>query len=238
MPATLRAQSPPQPPAEPPPPRYELTSEFAFVGTTGNASTQTIGLGAESIYRPDKWMVRNRAAFVRNKSEAEVKAESLLLFNRAERAITTRLAGYGEYVYFRDEFAGVDHRNSVAAGLSYKLIDRAAHLLSLDGALGYLNEDRLVGDNVSSATYGAGTSYRWTLSETATVTDDLRFTGVFDAADNWRFLHNLSVTARLTGLLSLKASTTVGYVNLPVPGFKSTDTSTAIALVAKFTRPQ
>jgi hypothetical protein len=36
----------------PPPPAREGSAEFAFVGTTGNSSTQTIGLGGELIYRP------------------------------------------------------------------------------------------------------------------------------------------------------------------------------------------
>jgi putative salt-induced outer membrane protein len=220
-------------PAEPPP-RREGSAEFAFVGTTGNASTQTIGLGGELINRPESWVFRNRAAFLRNKAESTLTAQSLLFLSRAERAITTRLAGFGEYGYFRDRFAGISHRNGIGAGLTYKLIERAAHLLSVDGALGFLDERRLVGPDVSSPTYGFGGAYRWKLSETATLSDDVRFTGTFDEGEDWRVLQGLAVTARLTQLLSLKVSNTINYVNAPVPGFKGTDTNTSIALVAKF----
>jgi putative salt-induced outer membrane protein len=229
---SIAAAQPAAPP--PPPPRHEATAEFAFVGTTGNASTQTIGLGGESIYRPAPWTWKNKAAFVRSKAESELKAQTLLFLTRAERAIRTRLAAFGEYGYFRDEFAGVNHRNSVVGGLTYKLIDRAAHLLSIDGVLGYLNEDRIDADNISSGTYGTGASYRWKLSETATITDEARFIGTFADANDWRILQSASVTARLTEVLALKLSNTVGYVNDPVPGFKATDTNTSIALVAKF----
>lgn len=223
-----------QPAPPPPPPRHEGSVEFAFVGTTGNASTQTIGLGGESIYRPAKWVLKNKAAYVRSKAESELKAQTLLFLSRAERDIRPRLAGFGEYGFFRDRFAGISHRNSVAGGLTYKLINTAAHLLSIDGVLGYLHEDRLVGDHVSSATYGTGASYKWKLSETATVSDEARFTGVFADPDDWRVLQVAAVTARLTQLLSLKVSNTISYVNAPVVGFKSTDTNTSIALVAKF----
>ena len=226
------AQTPAQPP--PPPPRHEASAEFAFVGTTGNASTQTLGLGGESIYRPVPWTLKNRAAFVRNKSESELKAQALLFLARAEREIRPRLAGFGEYGYFRDRFAGITHRNGVAGGLAYKLIDLAAHVLSIDGALGYLYEGRLVGENVSSPTYGTGGAYRWKLSDTATITDEARFTGTFADAEDWRVLQTAAVTARLTDVLSLKLSNTIGYVHVPVPGFKSTDTNTSIAVVAKF----
>ena len=230
--AHAAAAQPAAPP--PPPPRHEGSVEFAFVGTSGNASTQTVGLGGESIYRPGPWLWKNKAGFVRSKAEEELKAQTLLFLSRGERNIRPRLAGFGEYGFFRDRFAGIGHRNSLAGGLTFKLIESAAHLLAIDGALGYLNEDRLIGDNVSSATYGTGPSYRWKLSDTATISDDLRFTGIFANADNWRLLQAAAVTARLTELLSLKLSNTISFVNLPVPGFKTTDTNTSIALVAKF----
>jgi len=230
-PAAAFAQAPAAPP---PPPRREGTAEFAFVGTTGNASTQTIGLGGDVIYRPSPWTLRNRAAFVRSKADSELKAKSLLFVSRAERALNPRLGTFGEYGYFRDRFAGVAHRNALMGGVSYKLVNLAAHQLAVDGGLGYLNERRLVGDDVSSATYGTGATYRWKLSDTAQVSDDARFTGTFADGDDWRVVQAAAVTARLTTLFSLKVANAIGYVHRPVPGFKSTDTNTSIALVAKF----
>ena len=56
----------------------------------------------------------------------------------------------------------------------------------------------------------------------------------FAEAGDWRVDNVVSIAARLTSLLSLKVSNTVRYANTPVPGFKNTDTTTAIALVAKF----
>ena len=220
--------------AAPPPPAREGSVEFAFIGTTGNASTQTIGLSGEAIVRPDRWVIRNRAAFVRNESDSELTAESFLYLFRTERVLNPRTSAFGDYAYFRDEFAGIEHRNGVLGGISYKLVDRAAHLLSVDGGLGYLNEKRAVGPDVSSPTYAFGGTYRWKLSATAELSEESRFTGTFDEADDWRVANIVSVAARLTSLFSLKASNTIRYANAPVEGFKNTDTSTAIALVAKF----
>jgi putative salt-induced outer membrane protein YdiY len=76
--------------------------------------------------------------------------------------------------------------------------------------------------------------YRWRLSPTAELTEDARFTGTFAESDDWRVEQTLAATARLTSLFSLKASYAVRYANAPVPGFRKTDTTTAIALVAKF----
>ena len=181
--------------------------------------------------------MKNRVAFVRNSAEDVVTAESFLYHFRAERAINARVSAFGEYAYFRDEFAGVDHRNGLLGGIAYKVVDTAVTSAHGDAGLGYMNEQRLTGDDVSSATYGFGSSYRWTISPTATLEDDARLTGTFDTGEDWRFLHVISLTSRLTQMLSLKVSNTIRYANFPPPGFKKTDTTTSIALVAKFSKP-
>jgi putative salt-induced outer membrane protein YdiY len=231
-PALAFAQAPPAP--APPPPAREGSVEFAFIGTTGNTSTQTIGLGGEVILRPTLWVVRNRAAFVRNESDSTLTAESFQYLFRTERALSSRAAAFVEYTFFRDEFAGIDHRNAVVGGLSYKVLKQATQVLSVDAGLGYLNENRLVRPNVSSGTYAFGGAYNLKLSATAELSEDARFTGTFALSDDWRVANVVAIAARLTTLFSLKASNTIRYANSPVPGFKNTDSNTAIALVAKF----
>jgi len=234
LPLPAFAQAPAAAGAPPPPPKREGTAEFAFVGTTGNASTQTIGLNGELIVRPEQWVVTNKAAFIRNESESELTAQSFGYLFRAARTLSPRLSAFGEYAYFRDTFAGVAHRNSLVGGVSYKLVDLPKHVFFTDAGLGYMNEQRLAGDDVSSATWSLGAGYKWKISETAEFTEDLRMTGLFAEASDWRVLQMAAVTARLTTLFSLKVSNTIRYAHAPVPGFKNTDTNTSVALVAKF----
>ncbi|HUL72282.1 MAG TPA: DUF481 domain-containing protein [Vicinamibacterales bacterium] len=231
LPRLVAAQAAPAPP-----PRHESTGELAFVGTTGNSSTSTLSLAGDDIARSAPWLVRNRIAFVRNESGGALTAQSFLYAFRTERTLRPRLSAFGEYDYFRDRFSGVANRNTILGGVTYVLLDHSRQHLSVDGALGYLNEDRLAGDDVSSGTFATGALYDWKISATASLTDEARFTSAFDQASNWRAHNIASVTARLTGLFSLKVSYTVRYQHLPPPGFKTTDTTTAIALVAKFTR--
>jgi len=234
LPLPALAQAPAAPAAPPPPPTHEGTAEFAFVGTTGNASTQTIGLNGELIVRPEQWVITNKASFIRNESESELTAQSFGYLFRAARTLSPRLSAFGEYAYFRDTFAGVAHRNSLVGGLSYKLVDLPKHLFFTDAGLGYMNEQRLEGDDVSSATWSLGAGYKWKISDTAEFTEDVRMTGIFADASDWRILQMAAVTARLTTLFSLKVSNTIRYAHAPVPGFKNTDTNTSVALVAKF----
>ena len=222
-----------QPPAGPPPVR-EGSAEFAFVGTSGNASTQSLGLGGEFIYRPAPWEARLKVAFVRNESDDEVKAESLLLIARVQRAIAPRLAAFGQYGYQRDRFAGILDRNTVEGGLAYTVVDYAPHKLVVDGAFGYANEQRVTGDNISTGTFAVDGLYTLKISETSELTEDARFNFSLSESSDWRYANLLGLTAKISTFFSLKLSNAVRYVNLPAPGFKTTDVVTSIALVAKF----
>jgi putative salt-induced outer membrane protein YdiY len=227
-------QASPAPPPPPPPPRHERTAEFAFVGTTGNAEAQTLGVGGEYIFRPAAWVIRDKAAFVRNESEGVLTVEQFGNVFRGDRALSPRAAVFGEYTYFRDRFAGIDHRNQVLGGVSYKIVNLPAQQFFVDGGLGYTSEQRSVGGDISTGTYATGVGYRWKISPTADFADDLRVTGGFDAGEDWRIVQMASLTARITTLFSLKLSNTIRYNNMPVPGFEDTDTTTSVALVAKF----
>jgi putative salt-induced outer membrane protein len=241
--AHAQAQAPLQPPAAPPaqpaaptgpPPKHEGSAEFAFVGTSGNSSTETMGVGGEYIYRPPLWETKFKISYVRNESEDELKAEAFLLSFRAERFIKPRLSGYGRYAYQRDRFAGIVNRNVIEGGLAYMLVERAPHKLVVDGGLGYANEDRAVGEDISTPMFDTGGLYTVKISETSTFSEEGRFEFSLSDGSDWRFLNALALTATITTIFSLKVSNAIRYVNLPVVGFKDTDTVTAIALVAKF----
>ena len=231
-----QAPAPAAPAPPPPPPRVEGSAELAFVSTSGNASTQNLGIGGEYISRPAPWAFRFKTGYVRNESEGVETAESLAMLFRAQRAISPRLSAYGQYDYLRDIFAGTEHRHSVEGGLSLLAVDRAVHRLRLDAGIGYSNEQRVVGDDVSTAIASFGAGYRARLSEGAEFVDESRMVLSLSNGDDWRFDNVAAVTARLTTLLSLKASYTVRYVNNPAPTFEQTDTIAAVALVAKFAK--
>ena len=234
MSSSALAQSQAPSAAPPPPPPREGTAEFSFIGTSGNSTTTALGLAGEYIARPTPWVFTARAAFVQNKAEGDLKARAFRGGFRAARTITDRLSAFGEYGYLRDTFAGIEHRNTLDGGLAYILVKPDPHTLTVEGGLGYANEKRSVGENISTATAFAGARYKLKLSENADVTDDARFVFSLSDGDDWRFNNVLAVSAKLVSILSLKASNTVRYVHAPVIGFDPTDTITAIAVVAKF----
>ena len=218
----------------PPPPEKEGSAEFAFVGTTGNSSTQTIGLGGEFIYRPAPWESRIKLSYVRNEAEDQLRAQAFVLTLRAQRPIQPRLAGYGQYGYQRDRFAGILNRNAVEVGLAYTWLQETPHKLIVDAGVGYANEQRLLGNNLSTATLGGGALYTLKISNTSELTEDGHLVFSLAQGSDWRYANAVALTAKVSTILSLKLSNTIRYLNAPVVGFKNTDAVTAVALVAKF----
>jgi len=104
----------------------------------------------------------------------------------------------------------------------------------VDAGLGYANEQRVTGDNLSNATFSAGAVYALKISDTSELSEDGHF--VFSLADgsDWRYANAAALTVKIASVFSLKLSNTIRYLNLPAAGFKNTDVTTAIALVSKF----
>ena len=191
-------------------------------------------LEGEFIYRPSPWETKFKMSYVRNEAEDQLKAQALVLSFRAQRPIRPRLSGYGQYGYQRDRFAGILDRNAVEAGLAYSLLEQAPHTLIVDAGLGYANEQRLLGNNLSTATLGGGGLYALKISDTSALTEDGHFVFALSDGSDWRYTNAVALTAKVSTIFSLKLSNTIRYLNLPVVGFRNTDAVTAVALVAKF----
>lgn len=230
LPALAQAQQAAPPP---PPPQQEGSGEFSLVDTSGNASTQSVGVGGEYVARPEDWVFHLKGNYVRNESEDVLTAESFSLLFRGSKTLSPKLSAYGEYDFLRDRFAGIDARNQVLGGLSYKVLDVAPHTLAVDAGIGYANERRLLQDTLSTAIWTAGLAYKLKISPNAELTDGAGLNQSLSDGSDWRVENVAAVSAKITTVLSLKVSNTVRYVHEPVFGFKTTDTITAVALVAK-----
>lgn len=225
------AQAPAPPP---PPPGFEGSAELSYVGTSGNSDTQSLGAGTVFIFRPGAWTVTNKAGIVRTEDNGSVKAQSTSITTQGGRQITERLSVIANHAYSRDRFAGIRNRNAVDAGVTFNAVKSERHTLVLEGAAGYATEQRLTGPDVSSAIGSTGALYKLKISDTASFENDARAVFSLEDGDDQRVTNVASLSARLNSLLSLKAKHTTRWVRRPAPGFKTTDTITAIALVAKF----
>jgi putative salt-induced outer membrane protein len=226
-----------QPAPPPPPPRFESTTQFGLLSTSGNTDTRSITLGGDLTWRPNPWVYSGKLTFAQNEDEGVLKARSLDGRARGARTFTPRLSAFGQYGYLRDTFAGIEHRHTIEGGLSYLALERGPHRLVVDGALGYVREIRLDAEDVGSMAFIGGAAYRWKFSETSELSDEVRFTLPIPDGEEWKGDHQIALTAALTSLLSLRLSNIIRYSNDPVPTFEKTDSITSVTLVMKISRP-
>jgi putative salt-induced outer membrane protein YdiY len=222
------------PPPEPPP-RVEATAQFAFLNTTGNAPTQSLGTGGDVTWRPGVWTHNAKAAFAQNETDGVTSARSITSLVRSSRSFNTRLSGYGQYDYLRDAFSGIDQRHVVEGGVSVKAVQSERQQLRLDAGLGYLNEKRPL-DSLDSATISTGALYRVAISPTAEFKYEPRYLLTVNESDAWKFDQIASLGVSINSILALKASHTIRYSAAPPIGFETTDTIMAVSLVAKMSR--
>jgi putative salt-induced outer membrane protein YdiY len=234
----LAAPAGAQPPAPAePPPRLEASAQIALLATTGNAKSDSLGAAGELISRPDQWIFTTKAAFAQTSDHDELKARSVTALGRADRLLSPRLSTFSQYDFLRDLFAGVEDRQTIQAGLSYLLVNQASHRLRLDGGIGYQHEGRVDAPNSNNMVFQGGPAYRWTISKTSELVEELKLTLPFTDTDQWKVDQSVSLTAAINSIFSVKFTNIVRFVNAPVPGFESTDTITTFALVMKFRRP-
>jgi putative salt-induced outer membrane protein YdiY len=228
-----------QPPAaaDQPPPRLEASAQFAFLDTSGNASSQSLGAGGDLTWRPDPWTYLTKMTFAQAESDEELSARSFATLFRASRALNQRLSAYGQYDFLRDVFAGVDERHVIEGGLSYLAVNRAPHRLRLDAGLGYLHESR-PDEDLDSATLSLAARYRLAISSTAEFIYEPRFLLPISETDAWKFDQDVALVVGLNSFLSLKLAHTLRYSADPPTGFDTTDRIMAVSLVAKVRRPQ
>lgn len=218
-------------PAEPPP-HVEASARLAFVQTRGNTSTQSLGAGAETIWRSDPWTEAAKFDFAQAQADEVLTARSIAALDRVSRTLKPKLSAYGQYDFLRDTFAGVEQRHVVEGGFSYAAVDTAQQHLRLDAGLGYLDEHRPA-DRLQSASFAPGAAYKWVISPTSEFTYTPRFLLLFTDSEAWKFDQDIAVTAALNTVLSLKLGYTVRYSAKPPTGFDSTDTILAASLVMK-----
>ena len=217
------------------PPTLELSSELSLVATGGNTSTRTLGARGSLTHRSKAHQTRLSAAFLNSNVDEVTRAQSLTSQLRHGVRIRSRVNWFGEALYARDVFAGIEDRRTLSTGAAFTTPMPIGQTLSVESSIGYTAERRL-DEDLRFATGSGALAYTWTMRPGTTLTEDLAFIADFEQASNWRSTSVTAITVTLTRLLSLKATQAVDYRRTPVPGFRRTDLRTAAALVVSLQR--
>jgi putative salt-induced outer membrane protein YdiY len=226
-----------QPPAAappPPPPLWDAQIGASFVGTSGNSDTAATGADFAAHRRGLVWQMEAGATAVRTNSLGVTTAERYLGMLRGQRKLTTLLGVTTGVKLERDQFAGLDFRSILDAGLSWALVHHPEW--TLDGLTGiaWLHETRTVGANIDDPIGLLQLLSRIPFGTSGDTTQRFTYYPDFKATSAYRSEAEITAQAAMNAHLALKIGYLLRYSNEPVPGFKKTDNSTTASVVLRW----
>lgn len=208
---------------------------LAWVATSGNTDTSSIGLDFGLESRPRPWGFKFAARGNRADDQGVLTAENYLASARAVRALGERWEVFGGLSWAKDQFAGFDSQSVVSAGGTYKALEGERHLLTFDIGLAYTWEDRVPPEaDVDFAGGLFGLNWEWKLGSNSKLTERLVYHPNFDDSADWRLSSVTAIEAAVNDWLALRFGYDIRYRNQPIGDADSTDTTSTASVVFNF----
>jgi len=211
------------------------SGELGLVLARGNTDTETLNTVLKLDYAKDKWSNDTGISYLRSESDGDLEANRFVFRNNTDYSLTeaSYITGVGRYDW--DEFSSFKFQTSVAVGYGRKLLDTGRQALSIEAGPGVRHaEVRDTGDTETDLIARAGADYRFTISETAELTN----VTLIETGKSNTFLENeTSLTVAINDSLALKTGLSIRHNTEVEPGRDNTDYLTTINLVYNFLQP-
>jgi putative salt-induced outer membrane protein len=223
-----------QPAAPPPPPLWDTQFGFAFVGTSGNTDTNTLGADFSLHRRWTVWQLESTASAVETTTNDERTAERLLAAVRGTRTLTPIIGvSTGERVE-HDPFAGVDFRSIADVGLTYALARKTSWTLDATTAIAWSHEELTTGPSTNHPTGVLEAVSKIPLGASGKTTQRFTYYPDFEDSAAYRTEAEATAQAAMNNHLALKLGYLWRFSNEPVAGFKKADQTLTASVVLTF----
>jgi putative salt-induced outer membrane protein len=223
-----------QAPPPPPPPLWDVQVGASFVGTSGNSDTSSVGADFGLHRRWPVWQIESAAAAVRTSNQDVRTAERYLGAFRGQRKLTSLIGLSAGIKLERDKFSGINFRSISDAGLTWALVRQAAWTLDGITAIALNHENPTVGLKRNHPIGLLQLLSRIPIGASGATTQRVTFYPDFKDASAHRSEMELAVQAAMNTHFALKLGYLVRRSNLPVAGFKKTDTMTTASVVMQW----
>jgi putative salt-induced outer membrane protein len=212
-------------------------ASLGYLATSGNTENSNLNTAFEVGYTAGQWTHVLDAAAIYADEDSDTTAEAYAVGWKSERKLSDANFLFGRLDWRKDRFSGYEEQFSQTVGYGRRLIDNERHSLNAEIGVG-ARQSELVdplglgnGETENETILTGGLYYKWALSETAELTQDLL---AESGSENTYFESKTALSAKLVGNLALVASYTIKN-NSDVPlGTEKTDTFTALSLEYSF----
>jgi putative salt-induced outer membrane protein len=215
---------------------FSMDGELGYIATTGNTETTSIKSKLFAHQELAQWSndFMIEALYKKDKIDdvKQTTAQKYFLSGQGNYKLDNpdhRLFGFASYE--DDKFSSFDSQATLAAGWSQKMWGDNESQFSYSMGPGYSFAETNEGENQNGLILRAALDYQWKISDTANFKQLLSSeTG----DENTKSKSETSVSAIISGALSLKVSLILDYNSDVADDIDNLDTQTAVTLVYNF----
>jgi putative salt-induced outer membrane protein len=215
---------------------FSMDGEFGFIATTGNTETTSIKGKLSAHQELTQWSNDFIVETLYKKDEIndveQTTAQKYFLSGQGNFKLENpdhRLFGFTSYE--DDRFSSYNYQATLASGWSQKMWEDDASKFSYSVGPGYSFAQTNEGVDQNELIVRAALNYQWKISDTA-IFKQLLSTEV--GSDNTKSKSETSLSAQLSGDLSLKVSLILDHNSNVADDIDNLDTQTAVTLVYSF----
>lgn len=210
-------------------------SEVGITVAKGNTDTQNYNIKQGNKLTMGKSLYALTGRFLNGFSQGTENARYLSGNLRYERSLDNRVSVFIAQGLESDKYAGYYLRYLTDAGLKYHFYKQEPFIWFIEAGYRYTDEKRMNGQHDYQNSLRGYTELEKYWSEGVSTKYTLEYVPQLSESKDYLINTELSVSAALTEIFSIKSGYLLRYDNFPVPGIGTkTDTLLTTALVAKF----
>ncbi|HEX6550882.1 MAG TPA: DUF481 domain-containing protein [Gammaproteobacteria bacterium] len=204
---------------------------LGYLHTTGNSNTVSLNSKAIAGYKRGNWQDSLSLTALNASQDNQRTAESYEGNGQSNYSLTDNNYLFGVVDYLSDRFSGYGRRTTEVFGYGRRLLNSDTQHLDIELGAGARQTRYTDNSSDSRIIERVAVNYLWNFSDTSNFSENL---SVEHGTDNTFTQSVTALTANLAGSFALSVSYTVKHNSTALPGFKNTDTITAVSLVYSF----
>jgi putative salt-induced outer membrane protein YdiY len=218
-----------------PPLTWTGGANAGFLQTSGNTDVNTLRLDADVSARAGANRYSTAADVNRAEDDGEETARNWSLSGNYDRFLNRRLYVNGNTIFTNDPFRDLDLRTALGAALGYQLVDTAMTTLSVEGGLGWVNEnfEETEDDRYTALREGAKLNVLLVADRVTVFHEHNGYLGVTGEDNLFVKMKNGLRLALVAGLVTT-LQIDLDYDRSPAPGRENTDRAFALTFGYRF----
>ena len=215
--------------------KFAMESEAGLSVASGNTNAKSYNLKQGSAYKLDANTLKFNARLLNSFSNNVESARYLFAAIRYERALSERFSLYISQGFESDKFAGYYLRELTDVGGKYSLLKEETIYWFAEAGYRYTNEKFNNGSHDYKNSLRAYTETEKKWNPSVSMKYFVEYIPNLKESSDYQINTELSVSAALSSVFSIKSAYLLRYDHMPAPGsITKTDKLLTTALVAKF----